>query len=432
MSTDARTLVDRPLVGRRAGRMVSVTEALDAIADRSRVFVSGGAAAPLEIVAAMVAQRDRWRDLQLVADRLIEPLTAFDHPNDPFRLVSLQPSPAVDAMRAAGALDSDPVAFSRFGRRMAPDGPWPIDAAIVHVSPPGPQGRLSLGVSVATPLAAIAAAPLVIAQVNPRMPYTFGGGELDRDEIDLLVEVDHPLVELPRPRPDETTRAIGELAAAHIPDGAALQIGLGALADAVLSALSGHRRIGIHSGMISDGIVDLAASGALDGSTGTAFPGRIVTGLVGGTRQVFDFVDRNPDVITVPTSISHGLDVLRTIDRFTAVNSAIEVALDGSINGERIGDRVISGPGGAPDYAEAAGLSAGGRFIVTLPATASRGSISRIVPELRPGVPPTVDGRLVTTVVTEHGVAEIGPLSGEARADALRAIAAAEFAGELG
>ncbi len=405
-----------------------MSQALDAIADGARVYVCGGAAAPCDIDRAMADERHRWSSLDLVCDRLVAPLAMFDHPNQPFHLTSLQPGPAVDGMRDAGALTTEAVPFSRYGELLAAGGRCPIDVAVIHVSPPGPEGRFSLGVSAATPLAAMAAAPLVIAQVNPRMPYTFGAGELERSEIDLLVDVDHRLVESARAESNPTALLIGSLTASLIPDGAILQIGVGALADAVLTALHGHRDLGIHSGMISDGVIDLSESGALHGTTHPLFPGRMATGLANGTGRLFDFLDRNPAVVTVPASISHGQRTLRALPRFRAVNSAVEVALDGSANGEMIGLRVISGPGGAPDYAEAAAASPDGRYIVTLPATAARGKLSRIVGRLAPGVPATVDGRFVSAVVTENGIADLEGLSDEDRAEALRAVADPDLA----
>jgi acyl-CoA hydrolase len=409
-----------------------MAEALDAIPDGSRLFLSGGSAAPMAIDRAMADEPDRWTALDLVCDRLVAPFAVFDHPGRPFRLISLQPSPSVDTMRAAGALVDHPVPFSTFASMTGPSGPWPIDVAVIHVSPPGPEGRFSLGVSVATPVSQLPAAGLVIAQVNPAMPYSFGGGELDRDEIDLLVEAEHPLVESPRAEPDEIARRIGSTVAGLIPDRATIQIGVGALADAVLEALVDHRALGVHSGMISDGIVELAASGAITGTDHPLFPGRLVAGLLGGTTRVFDFVDRNPDVVMVPTAVSHGLEVLTAIPRFHAVNSGVQVALDGSVNGETIGDRVVSGPGGAPDYAAAAARAPGGRFIVAIPATAARGRVSRIVPRLPDGAPVTVDGDLVSTVVTELGVAELAGLPPADRAVALRAVADPTLAGATG
>ena len=419
--------IERPRRTGRAARSASLATALDAIADGSRVFVSGGSATPKVIDQAMAAERHRWSTLDLVCDRLVEPLAVFDFPNEPFRLVSLQPSPAVDTMRNAGALTSDAGQFSRFGELMSSAGSWPIDVAIIHVSPPGPEGRYSLGVSVATPLAAIAEASLVIAQVNPRMPYSYGAAELDPDEIDLLVDAESELVETVRRPPDETALVIGTLVASVVSNGATLQLGVGALADAVMMALVDHTDLAIHSGMISDGVIDLQASGAITGASHPLFPGHIVTGLVGGTRAAFDFIDHNPVVVMAPAAVTHGQKLLTSLGGFTAINSAVEVAIDGSANGEMIGDRVVSGPGGAPDYALAAATAPGGRYIVALPATASSGRRSRIVDRLAAGAPATVAGQYVSTVVTEFGVASIAELSGQDRAEALLSIAAPAF-----
>ncbi|MEM7326194.1 MAG: acetyl-CoA hydrolase/transferase C-terminal domain-containing protein [Actinomycetota bacterium] len=408
----------------RAGRPVSASAALDAIEDGSRVFVSGGAAAPIVLDRLMAEQADRWTGIELVCDRLLEPLAVFDHPGRPFRLVSLQPSPAVDGMRSAGAYRSAAGPFSGFGGLISPAGPYPVDVAVVHVSPPGPDGRHSLGVSVATPLAAMAAASLVIAQVNPRMPYTFGSGELAADRFDLLVDAEHELLETPGPtQRDAAMTTIGGEVAGLIPDGATLQIGIGAVADAVLDGLRNHTDLSVHSGMISDGIVALAGSGALTGSSHPLFPGKIVAGLIGGTRTVFDFVDRNPAVRIVAATISHGAAVLAALPRFTAINSAVEVDLTGAANGEFIGSRVISGPGGAPDYAAAAAAHQDGRYIVALPATAGGRRLSRIVRRLDPARPPTVPGTHVGAVVTEHGTALLDGRSAAARATALIDIA---------
>lgn len=417
----------------RAARWVRGAIALDAIDDHSRVFVSGGSAMPVVLDRLLADQADRWTRLDLVCDRLLTPLAAFDHPDRPFHLTSLQPSPAVDPMREAGAYRSAAVPFSGFGHQISSAGPHPIDVAIVNVSPPGPSGRCSLGVSVATPLAAIGAAALVIAQVNPRMPYTFGYGELPLDSFDFLVEAEHELLETPGPAADgsPTMTTIGTSVAGLVPDGASLQMGIGAVADAVWAALVSHTDLAVHSGMISDGVVGLAASGALTGKHHPRFPGKIVAGLVGGTRTAFDFVDNNPDVLLVPTSISHGPSELRTLPRFTAVNSAVEVDLTGAANGENIGSRIISGPGGAPDYAAAASSHPDGQYIVALAATAAGGRHSRIVRALGPGVPRTVAGDQVSSVVTEYGVAALSGRSTTDRAQALAEVAAPPFRDQL-
>ena len=417
----------------RSARRVSGDVALDAIGDGSRVFVSGGSASPVMLDRLMADQADRWTRLDLLCDRLIAPLAVFDHPGRPFHLTSLQPSPAVDVMRDAGAYRSAACPFSAFGDQINPTGPHPIDVAIVNVSPPGPSGRCSLGVSVATPLAAINAASVVIAQVNPRMPYTFGYGELPPDSFDFLVEAEHELLETQAAAGvgSTTMAAIGAAVAERIPDGASLQMGIGAVADAVWAALSSHADLTVHSGMISDGVVGLANSGALTGRHHPRFQGKIVAGLVGGTRTAFDFVDNNPDVLMAPASISHGPDQLHMLPKFTAVNSAVEVDLTGAANGENIGSRIISGPGGAPDYAAAASSHPEGQYIVALAATAAGGRLSRIVRALGPEVPATVPGDQVSSVVTEHGVALLAGRSASDRAQALTEIAAPEFRDQL-
>lgn len=418
----------------RAGRWVDSSIAFDAIADGSRVYICGGAAAPRAIDRAMYDQADRWSSIRLVCDRLIDPLEVFRQANQPFHLTSLQPSPAVEPIRAAGAYTPAPMPFSEFGSALAADGRCPIDVAIVHVSRPGPDGRLSLGVSVATPLAAMTAASVVIAQVNPQMPYTYGFGELTADQFDFLVETDEPLIESNQTagRPgDEVVPTIGSKVAGLVRNGATLQVGIGAIADAVLTALVDHRDLAVHSGMISDGIINLAATGAASGVNHPRFPGRIVAGLVGGTSAAFDFVDRNPAVMMVPTRISHGLSELGRLPNFTAINSGIEVDLNGSVNGEAIGPRTVSGPGGAPDYARAASAAPDGQYIVALPATAAGGGVSRIVPKLSPQVPVTVAGEYVSSVVTEYGVAGIDSKPVDETANALRAVAAPEFRDDL-
>lgn len=424
--------IPRPRRGGRPGTAVSMDDAIAAIPDRARVFVEGGCGAPTAMLSAMSENRHRWSAMDVVCDYLLEPLPIFANPPEPFRLVSLQPSRAVDAMREVGALATVPSSLRHFARLTEPAGPLPLDVAIVQVSPPGPEGRFSLGVSVGTPVEMIANAPLVIAEVNPTMPYTFGAGELDRDEIDLLVEVEHPLVELPSSPVDATATAIGLLVAGEIADRSVLQFGVGAIPKAVLDALGEHRDLGIHGGMIGDTVIDLYASGALTGAAKTTWPGKMTVGAVLGSTRSFEFANRNPDLLMVPASISHGPLALAAIDRFVAINSAVEVALDGSINAETAGARVLSGPGGQPDYLIGAAESAGGRSIIALPATAGRdGSRSRIVKSLSEGAVVTVARSLADLVVTEFGVARLRGRSLDERADALRAIAHPDLAATL-
>jgi acyl-CoA hydrolase len=304
--------------------------------------------------------------------------------------------------------------------------------ALVQVSAPGPDGRFSLGTGTSSSIDVVRSAPLVIAEVNPQMPYTFGAGEVTRDHFDLLVDVDHPLVELvPQPVGD-LERAIAGHVADDIGDGATLQVGIGAIPAAIISLLGDRKDLGLHGGMLGDQCVDLVRSGAATGARKSIDGGLHVGGEVLGTRRLFEWVHRNEAVMTVPASYSHGPANLARIDHFVAINSTVEVALDGAVGAEVAGGRVISGPGGQPDFAAGASLSRGGVSIIGFPSTASRGRTSRIVAALDPAAPVTVPRYLADRIVTEYGVARLKGLDLVQRAEALRAIAHPDFRAQLG
>ena len=429
---DYTTLDDLPPRRRgRPGRAATLSQAMDAIGDGDRVYVSPICSVPTTLVDAMTSGRDRWKRIELITDYLIEPLSAFDHPGDPFHLTSLQPTRAVSAMREAGVLLTVPASYSQFASLLRPDGARAIDVALVQVGEPGPDGRFSLGVSVGATVEAVRQASLVIAEVNPQMPYTFGAGEIDRDEIDLLVDVDHPLVELMVPEPDETARTIGRFAAGLIDDGSVLQFGVGAIPESILGALTDRSDLGIHGGMVGDTVVELAEAGALSGARKNTDPGKMIVAGVLGTRRSFEWSHRNPAVYTVPSWYSHGAVALSRIERFVAINSALSIATDGSVNAETAGSRVLSGPGGQPDFALGASASPSGLSIVAMPSTAAGGTRSRIVRELGPGVSVTIPRYLVDVVVTEFGVAHLKGLPLEERPAALASIAHPDFRADL-
>jgi len=405
--------------------------AIAAIPDGARIYVAPTCAVPTALVEAIDAARDRWRRLEFVCDYLIEPLAVFDHPGEPFHHTSLQPSPAANAMRDANVLQTVPASYSQFATLIAPNGPVAVDVALVQVSPPGPDGRFSLGVGGGATIEAVRATPLVIAEVNPQMPYTFGASEIDRDEIDLLVDVDHPLVELIVPEGNATALAIGEHAAALVANESVLQFGIGAIPESILGAISERRDLGLHGGMISDAIIDLVEVGAITGARKNTDPGLMITAAVAGTRKCFDWVHRNKAIRVVPSSYSHGLAALSRVENFVAINSALEIAADGSVNAEMVGDRVLSGPGGQPDFAYASWASPSGSSIIAMPSTAARGTVSRIVNQLGPGISPTIGRYLVDQVVTELGVARLRGLSIAERREALAAVCHPDFRGPL-
>lgn len=416
-----------PWRGPRAGRTVDAATALAAIPDGARLLIPPLCGTPLQFLAALDDSRARWRALEIVAGPLLHPIAPLRHAGAPFRFTTVHPTPAYAAAAEAGALRIIPARYSDTATLFRPDGRYPVDAVVVGVSPPGAAGRFSLGVSVGSVIDAVRSAPLVIAQVNPAMPYTLGAGELEREAFDFLVEMEGPLPELRRAPAGPVEEAIARHVAAIVRDGATLQFGIGAVPEAIMGRLGQRRDLGVHSGMISDGLIDLAECGALTNARKSLQPGVMVTAEVAGTRRLFDWVHRNPGVRMAPAGYSHGAQVLAGCRRLTAINSAVQVALDGTVNAEEIDARTVSGPGGQPDFVAGALAAPEGTSIVAMPSTAAAGTVSRVVPRLAAGAVVTVARSLADRVVTEYGVAELRGRTLEQRAAALRAIAHPDF-----
>lgn len=395
------------------------------IPDRSLVYVTSLMGTPTAVVEAMAAESDRWSALETTSDYLIEPLATFDHPSRPFRHLTVQPSRALEAMAEAGALRTVSGCSSQFARLYRPGGALAVDVAVVQVSRPGPDGRFSLGTSGGATAELVRSAPVVLAEINPTMPYTRGATECDRTDFDALVEVDaHPLVELPVGPGGDVATKIGEHVASLVRDGAVIEYGIGAIPDAALAALANHANLGLHSGMLGDAAARLIDAGVMNGAGKAIDTGLHVTSALVGTAKVAQWADGRDDVIMVGSGYSHGVPALANQDRFTAINSAVEVAVDGSINAEVAGGRVVSGPGGQPDFAVGAALAADGVSVVALPATARGGTRSRIVRSISSDHLVTVPHFLADRVVTEFGVAALAGADRSEREARLLAIAA--------
>ena len=260
------------------------------------------------------------------------------------------------------------------------------------------------------------------------MPYTRGVVELERSAFDGLVEVDpHPLVEFPSAPRSEITDRIGEHVASLIVDGATIEYGIGAIPDASLAALAGHRDLGLHSGMLGDAVIELVESGVMNGSRKSVDAGWLVSAGIVGTLRAAQWAAERDDVVLVGSNYSHGAVALARQDRFTAINSALQVAFDGSIGAEMVGGRVVSGPGGQPDFASGASAASDGLSIVALQATAAKGTVSRLVPAIDSADLVTVPHYLADRVVTEYGVASLRGLGADERVAALRAIGAPDL-----
>ena len=403
-------------------RTVSAEEAVSIIKSGDRVFVHSVAAAPKRLIDAMTARAPELRVVEVVHLH-----TEGDAPYvapelaKSFRVNALFVGPNVRQAVQEGRADYLPVFLSEVPQLFR-GGLLPLDVALITVSPPDRHGFCSLGVSVDVARSAVQMARTVIAQVNPLMPRTHGDGLIHVDAIDFLVEGREPIPEAERRQLTDQERAIGRHCAELVDDGATLQLGIGTLPDATLAALGDHHRLGIHSEMISDGIVDLVERGVITGEAKRIHPGKIVAGFAFGTRRLYDFLDDNPLVAMLDIAYVNDTAVIRRNPKVTAINSAIEVDLTGQVCADTIGDLQYSGVGGQMDFIRGAALSEGGKPIIALPSVTSTGE-SRIVSFLKPGAGVVTTRAHIHFVVTEHGIADLFGKNLRQRAAALIAIA---------
>ena len=414
----------------RTTREGTATQALSQIPDGARVVVPPMSATPVGLMHALDEIRGGWTDLEIATGNLFIHLPPLDHPNEPFRFSTYQTSGPLRDVETAGALEHIPATYAQVPTLFRQDGPLPADAILIQVSEPGPEGMYSLGTSVGGIVDVVRTAPLVIAQVNPNLPYTFGAAELHREEFDWLVPLLSDVTELRRAEPGLLEREIASAVAKLVTDGATLQFGIGGVPEAIMGMLGDRRNLGIHSGLISDGVIGMFESGALTGSRKATAPELIITTEAAGSAEFFHWIDRNPAVCMAPAGYTHSLEILAQQHNFVGINSAVQVALDGTINAESLGARQISGPGGQPDFAAGAMLNAG-VSVVAMPSTAARGKVSRIVKRLDPDAVVTTPRTLADRIVTEFGQAELAGRSLDTRAEAVREIAHPNFRHEL-
>ena len=330
---------------------------------------------------------------------------------------------------AEGRADFTPVYFSEIPALLR-DEMHP-DAALIHVSPPDEHGFCSLGVSVDYTKPAAELADLVIAQVNRQMPRTLGDSFLHVSRFDCIVEADEPIIQLSPLKITGVERAIGQNVASLVRDGDTLQLGIGAIPDAVLLYLKEKNDLGIHSEMFSDGVVELAEAGVITNRKKTLHRGQSVATFLMGTRRLYDYVDNNPAVAMYPVDYVNDPCVIAKNDNLVAINSCIQVDLTGQVASTSVGLRQISGAGGQVDFVRGANMSRGGRAVMAMPSTAGRGKISRIVPFLDRGAEVTTSRNDVNYVVTEYGVARLRGKTLRQRAGALIEIAHPDFREEL-
>lgn len=413
-------------------RVSTAAEALHgSLQSGQRVFVATACGKPRALVEAMVAQASRLHAVEVVHAHT-EGEAAYVAPGmEPhFRHRALFVAANTRAAVQAGRADMAPIFLSDVPALFA-SGDLPLDLALIGVSPPDAHGFCSLGLSVDITKAAAECARVVVAQVNARLPRTLGDSFIHVSRIHHAVPIDEePYTIIPSP-PTAEQVAIGAQVASLVEDGSTVQMGIGAIPDAVLGALSDKRDLGVHTEMFSDGVMELARAGVITGARKTIHRGKVVAGFVMGSRALYDWVDDNPEVEMHPIEYVNDTRVILQNPRMVAINAALQVDLTGQVCADLLGHRAYSGVGGQMDFMRGAALSPGGKPIIALPATARGGTVSRIVSALSAGAGVTTTRAHVHYIVTEYGVAHLWGKSVRERAAALIAIAHPAFRDDL-
>jgi 4-hydroxybutyrate CoA-transferase len=409
----------------------SADEAVALVQSGDRVYLHEVAMTPHELLEALVRRAGELTGVETVALHTEGPApqTAPEIARH-IRHNALFAGANVRAAVNAGLADYTPVFLSDIPGLFA-SGALPLDVAFLQVSPPDRHGYCRLGVSIACARAAAEHAKTVIGLVNPRVPHTLGNSAIHVSRFAALVETDRPLP-VAEPAPiGEVERQIGMNVAGLVEDRSTLQMGIGAIPDAVLFCLGDRNDLGVHTEMFSDGLVTLAEAGVITNRYKSTWRGRIVTSFAYGSQRLYDFVDGNPFVEFHSSDIVNDTREIRRIPRMVAINSALEIDLTGQVVADSIGERIYSGIGGQMDFIRGARLSAGGKAIIALPSTAKGGAVSRIVPSIQPGAGVVTTRGHVQYVATEYGIVDLAGQSVRRRAELLTSIAHPDFRAEL-
>lgn len=412
-------------------KLADLETAAGMIQSGSRVYVSGNAATPTPLLEALAARKDELREVELVHVLQLghDPFLAPEMEGH-FRRRSMFVGPADREAVNMGRADYVPVSLHQI--------PWlfkrgilPLDYALVQVSPPDEFGFVSLGVEIIAAKAAVETAKKVIALVNPNMPRTLGDTFVHVSKFSAFVEVDFPLPELARGSFGEVEAKIGKYVADLIDDGCTLQMGIGAIPDAVLANLSGRQDLGVHTEMVSDGVMEALERGIVTGIKKTLLPGKVVGTFVLGSERLYRFVHNNPLFEMRPADFVNDPFTVARNDNMIAINSALEVDITGQVCADSIGSIIYSGFGGQLDFIRGAAASDGGKPIIALPSSGKNGTLSRIVPVLKTAAGVVTTRADVHYIVSEYGVAELFGRSLRERAKALIEIAHPAFREEL-
>lgn len=411
-------------------RLMSAREALLKIRSGSRVFLSPGCGEPqhlLEELVALGGQGGQLNDVEIVHMLTVGAAPHAEKAYDRrFRHNSLFVGPGVRKAVAEGIADYTPIFLSEIPG-LFKSGRMPLDVALIQVTPPDEFGFCSLGVSVEAVKAAVEAADFVVAQVNPQMPRTLGDSFIHVEDIDCIVEKDEPILEVISPEPDEVALTIARHATRLVENGSTIQVGIGAVPNAILYGLMDKKDLGVHTEMFSDGLIDLIEAGVVNNSKKNYHPGKVLATFCIGTRRLYDYVDNNPMFEFLPVDVNSSPINIAKNEKMVAINTALQVDITGQVCADSLGHTIYSGIGGQADFIRGAALSPQGKPIIALPSTAKNGTISRIVPSLSEGAGVVTTRGDVHYVVTEYGVAYLHGKSLRERAVALIQIAHPKF-----
>lgn len=407
-------------------KITTAAEAVQVIRDGDYVVCSHAAGNPQVLMREMVAQKERFHDVHIYH---MLPLGYGDYllPENAkhFRHITNFVGGTSRQAIAEGKADFLPCFFKDVPGLVGEI--FPVDVALVNVSLPDSDGYCSFGVSCDYTKTAAEKAKMIIAQVNECMPYVHGDNKIHISKFDHIVPCADPLPEIPRPVITDVEKEIGRNCASLVADGATLQLGIGAIPDAVLLFLKDKKELGIHTEMFSDGVVDLIEAGVVTGARKTLHRGKLVSTFLMGTKRLYDFIDNNLAVEMHPVNYVNDPWVIGKNDNLVSINSCIEIDLMGQVNSESIGLKQFSGTGGQVDYVRGATIAKGGKSIMAMPSTASKGMVSRIVPLLAEGAAVTTSRNDVDYVVTEYGIAKLKGRTLRQRAQELINIAHPDF-----
>ncbi|HAP36111.1 MAG TPA: 4-hydroxybutyrate CoA-transferase [Bacteroidetes bacterium] len=403
--------------------LISIEDASRLIHSGDNVYVSGNAASPKSFLTTLAKRKNELEDVS-VYHLLLMGKDPFDedtnHKN--LRHVSFFVGAAAPKAIQSHKADYIPVFLSEIPSLFFKEI-IPLDVAYIMVSPPNEDGFVSLGVECAASKAAIEKGKVVIAQVNQKMPFTYGESLVPISKIHYIVEHNESLCELEKPEIGEIEQKIAQIISPLIEDGSTLQLGIGGIPNAIMSALDGKNDLGVHTEMFSDGLMEMIQKGVITNKRKTVHPGLSIATFILGSKELYEFVNHNKEIKLLPTDDTNNPFLISQNDKMVSINSAIEIDLSGQVCSDSIGTQIYSGFGGQLDFVRGASASKGGKAIIALPSMTKNGKYSRIVPTLKQGAGVVTTRADIHYVATEYGIVSLKGKTLRQRAELLIAIA---------